>query len=147
MEVEFSTVMAEFKSGSLVVTDAGPDFPQARWKEGLVPRLNRLAENGWKATRASLEGNLFIVEIERRQINPATITQYSIFIYQTTKQQSERPPFSYDRQNFQECMQIWNHRGWKELKTGYLLTQDHEEWIVSLLIREWNRSDQTNQWS
>jgi hypothetical protein len=136
MQTEFSTIIAEFNSGNLVVTDTGPDFPQPFRNEGLISRLNRLAENGWEATSVVLQGNKFIVSIERRELTPKTVTRYSILMYHTTQHQSESLTGSYEKQYFRASVKYWIKIGWSELKTVNLLIPEHDEWMVSLLMKE-----------
>jgi hypothetical protein len=140
MQKEYSTLKAEFKSGSLIVTDPGPDFPTACAQDGLISRLNLLAENGWKIKSASVKGNTFTLSIKRIEASPPTIHQYSLLMFQTSLQQSERPPLSYEKQHFIETLQLWNERGWREVKTAYLLTAGQEGWMISLIVKEWPQS-------
>lgn len=140
MQKDHSTLAAEFKAGKLIITNPGPGIPKSFSGEDLVSRLNLLAENGWQINALSVAASTFTISLERIDVTPPEIPQYSLLMFQTTQQQSERPPINYEKQSFLESVQVWVNQGWRELKTVSFLSSHQGQWMVSLLVKDWAQS-------
>jgi hypothetical protein len=136
MQEEYSTLEAEFELGKLVITGSGPAHRESYNRGDLVSTLNLLAENGWKAKSLSVSGLVFTVSLERLDKTPPEIPKYSLLTFHTTYQESEHPPWSYDKQPFNEGVQFWVTQGWREINTVFILPFPRGLWMVSLLEKE-----------
>ena len=141
MSKEYSTLKAEFRSGSLIVTDPGPDFPPECNHCGLISRLNLLAENGWNVKSVSLNGTTLVFTIERTESFDKYTSQYAILMFQTYFQQRKQFPFGVLKRQYNETIQLWKELGWSEVKTVNLFSIDQETWVVSLMVQDWEQTD------
>jgi hypothetical protein len=141
MSSEYSILKAEFKSGGLVVTDPGPEFPPDCKHFSLVSRLNQLAENGWIVKSVTLKGTTLVITLVTSDDSDIYVSQYSILMFQTYLQQSTRAPFSILQRQYNETIQVWKELGWSEVKTVHLYTIDQELWVVTLLVMDWECTD------